>query len=821
MVNQHESVDGARGRSGGWFASWAILGLWFGTVLFVLRSVFLLLGFGRIPPATLELEAWHVALTMGRTLPFALAVGALVAAIALALRAVPAAAISAGLFVTVLSGWPFDVPGDRPDPGTGAGRLSLSIQALTAIVLGALLVLARRRLGQARRGPGDARPRLVSLPSAVILSAAVPIAACLGVWLTFGRESPHRLVRETAREILLDPAAWTVVASLPDAPPHAGVLTPSLDWRLDGGDLSALVMPPPCEVRFTVGPEEGTTFLRASAGVDRRVAWQLRNAPEDCAVEFEIDVNGERRFGARIPGRESGPRRAWHHAGGRRGIPVEPGDTVTLRTSLSPPDTPVHGRLALQAGFGRLELERAVDRPYRRSSEKDPNVLLIVMDTLRADELSCYGETEHATPALDALAQRGILYERGYATSSWTWPSTASILTGLSPEAHGVVNEGACYLDGEFDTLAEVLRDRDLATGAFVCNPILDPGKNFDQGFETYDYSRDFRMTGGVAEDVRTWIDQHQDVRFFLYLHLVDTHHPVLARAEDFARIGLPRTPPPGSPEQPLIEYGRKLLKSGSIIEGGRMDPDPIVPAEHQRWIRGAYSASVLSADHYVGEILRALDERGLDESTIVVFTSDHGEELFDHGLLGHGMTLYQELVHVPLIVAGPGVARGVRVETPVTNQSLFGTLAHRCGADARAVPEDVDLTSPASVEARPIFFTTETGWWWNAPRSPLHGTLEWPWVLHVAPRGLAWGRPADADPGDGQIRLYDLETDPEERIDRSVERADLATALRARLREHARSSTRVSSQGTTGGGGAGDATRDLLRRMGYTGDGK
>jgi len=803
MATQREIVGGGQPRPTERFRSWATLALGFGTILFVLRSAFLLLGFGRIPPASLELEMWHVALSLGRTLPVAFAVGALVAAIASSIRAFHAAAISGALFLAVLSGWPLAAPGDVPDPASGAGRLSLAILALTALVLGVLLTRAARGI---RRGSS-------SLP--VVLAVAVVLP--LSVWFLHGREAPHRHVRETARELLLDPADLTVVSSPPGTPPRAGVLTPTLDWTVDGGDLAALVMPPPSEVRFTVAPDEDPLFLRASAGVDRRIAWQLQDAPQDCAVQFEIDVNGERRFGARILAHESASRRVWHHAGGRGGLQVEPGDTVTLRTSLSHPDAPVFGNLPVQAGFGRLEIERAVHRRYQRASEEDPNVLLIVMDTLRADALSCYGATGHATPALDALAQRGTLYERGYATSSWTWPSTASILTGLPPEAHGVLDEKACYLDGELETLAEVLRDRDLSTGAFVCNPILDPAKNFDQGFESYDYSRDFRMSGAVVEEVSTWIDQHRDARFFLYLHLIDPHHPVLAREEDFARIGLPRTPPPGSPEQPLIEYARELLEGESVVEG-RIDPDPIVPADQQRWIREVYRASVLSCDHYVGEILRALEERGLDENTIVVFTSDHGEELFDHGLLGHGTTLYQELVHVPLIVAGPGVPRGVRVATPVTNRSLFRTLATRCGAQARAVPEDVDLLSPASVSASPIFFTTQTGWWWNAPRTPIHGTLEWPWVIHLAPRGLAWGQPKDADPGDGQLRLYHLEEDPREMSDRSAERTEISAAMRARLKEHAVHSTRIRASSATG---AGEATLDLLRRIGYTGDEK
>jgi arylsulfatase A-like enzyme len=575
---------------------------------------------------------------------------------------------------------------------------------------------------------------------------------------------------------------------------------------------------PPSEVRFQIGPGDGPAFLRASAGVDRRASWQLTEAPEDCAVQFEIDVDGERRFSARVPGREMGRQRTWRHAGGRTGIAVEPGNTVTLRTALSPPDAPIFGKLPLLAGFGRLELERAIERPYRRASAAEPNVVLIVMDTLRADHLSCYCEMRHATPAIDGLAARGLLYERAYATSSWTWPSTASILTGLPPAAHGVLDEKACYLDGELETIAEAFRGIDCATGAFVCNPLLDPAKNFDQGFETYDYSRDFRMSGEVAEDVRVWIDQHADVRFFLYLHLVDPHHPVRARDEDFARVGLPRKPPPGAPEQPLIERARQLLEGEAVVEGGRVDPDAVVPDDEQHWIREAYRASVLSADHYVGEILRELANRGLDDSTIVVFTSDHGEELFDHGLLGHGKTLYQELVRVPLILAGPGVARGARAAVPVTNQALFRTLADRCGARAPAGSTDPDLLAPERLDPHRVYFTTETGWWWNAPRSEVHGVLDWPWVLHAAPRGLAFGTPVETEPGDGQFRLYDLAADPGETTDRSNERSDLVSALRARLTEHARSAHRPRVERSPS---AGEGTLDLLRRIGYAGEEK
>src|ERR1700741_23655 len=144
MATKHESLGSAHGRFGDRLISWASLSLYFGTALFVLRSTFLVLGFGRTPPASHELEAWHVVLTMGLWLPLSLGIAALAAAIALFIRGLAAATISAALFVIALSGWPFAAPGDLPDVATSGGKSSLSILVLTAIVMGGVLVLAAR-----------------------------------------------------------------------------------------------------------------------------------------------------------------------------------------------------------------------------------------------------------------------------------------------------------------------------------------------------------------------------------------------------------------------------------------------------------------------------------------------------------------------------------------------------------------------------------------------------------------------------------------------------------------------------------------------------
>jgi len=801
-----------------WFAGISIL-LAAGAVLHALRIAVILLERRPYPSPSDEFVRWHVAIAAIPNLAVSLAAGAIGTAIAFALgrRALAATVLAGAVFLVPLSGAWFDDPAYVPDTVSRRGQAVLAVLALLALVLAHVLV----RLVRALRSAPSTSAALVG-PAAWSISALAVAAVPGAAWVLLGREPPVHRASDVVREILLDPTSWTVVSGPDDRPPRVGTITPTLDWTLDGGDLPALVMPPPCEVRFEVRPEDGPVLLRTSAGVDHGILDQLLRAPPDCAVVFELEVNGVRRFAARVPTRAPDVDRVWRHAGGAQGLALSPGDRVTLRTSMSPDGFEVTSRRELTVGFGRLELERVVQRPFVRPSEERPSIVLVVMDTLRADELSCYGNRAHTTPALDALAARGLLHERAYATSSWTWPSTVSILTGLWPEAHGVVSQFHCYLDHRLDTLAEVLGRENFATAAFACNPLLDPSKGFAQGFEVYDYSRQFRTSEAVLWDIESWIVRHAEARFFLYLHLIDPHRPVHARPEDFERVGASPVAPPGSPKDPLVDGSRQLEEVGAITEGGNVDPDLVIPPERQRWIRDSYSAGVLSADYYVGEVLRALEEQGLADTTLVVFTSDHGEELFDHGHLGHGHSLHQELVRVPLILAGPGVPRGERARVPVSNIALFETLA-KCGGaliprGVETGEAPVDLRSGGDADERTLFFSTESGWWWNRPQSPFYACQDGTWVLHVAPRALPWGVPRNSDPGEGQIRLYELASDPGELVDRAAEKPDIVRALRERWAEHLEAQAALRMDRMPG---AGEATLDLLRRFGYTGEGK
>ena len=335
-------------------------------------------------------------------------------------------------------------------------------------------------------------------------------------------------VADVVREVVTD-GSWATVEQHPAFAPEIGVLTPVVQGLVDGSDLPSIVMPPPCTVRFTVRPEDGPIVLRAAAGLDHTFLPRRLPGLELIRIGYEVLVDDELVFEAEIEPLFKGE---YDHRRWRRlidpeerpeglalgGLPLVPGSVVTLRTKVTHPEVAVEELPRIPAGFGEVELVRRSAREPQPATRERPNIVLIVMDTLRADALSCYRDDATAsvagappTPFLAALARRGVLFENAYAASSWTWPSTASLLTGLWPEEHGVVSDESCYLTGELDTLPEVLAANGYATGAFSCNPLIVPDKNFDQGFEYFDrpLSRGFRNSHEIRADVEAWIGAH------------------------------------------------------------------------------------------------------------------------------------------------------------------------------------------------------------------------------------------------------------------------------------------------------------------------
>jgi arylsulfatase A-like enzyme len=708
------------------------------------------------------------------------------------------------LLYSALAAWPWSQDGQIPSWNSNTGRVASGGLAFIALVL---VCLAAWR---GRRPAGEDWLARWSV-------AATALSTLLIIWLAGGevlraatRQKPGKVLHTTrvVHEIALEPDLWDVLEHPPGGQPRALVITPSLDYRIDGGDRPTLVMPPPSLVRFTVPDDGGQVWLKGSTGVDAIDPTRIGRRFRSAVVRFAVEVDGREVWHSNhvIKVRDQdGEELAWQDL---RDIPLYPGQEVQLKSDL----IEFEGGQAmpmLAMGFGSLILEQRYGKQLTSATPEAPNVVLIVMDTLRQDRLSCYGYDFETTPTLDSLAQRGILYENAYSSAPWTWPATASILTGLHPETHGVLADGECYLNSEIETLPELLGKRGFLTGAFSCNPLIVPNKNFDQGFDSFQSKPAFQQSSRVIGDIRNWVRMNSRTRFFLYVQLTDTHEAYHPIPEARARAGgkFPSDPP----LERLHKYQARLLRGEGHDAQGNSRLDEVMPPAHRDWIQHAYDAAVISADYYVGEILDELAGQGLMDRTIVAFTSDHGEELGDHGMLTHGHSLFPELSRVPLILAGPGLPRGLRNSTPVSNRHLAPTLAAIGNAVFEHEQEPLLLTLPDTVRAQPIYMSTQQGWWNGSSRVDIHGLREGDWEFHWAPEGAAWG--AEEPPKDGDWRLYHIARDPRARRDLASEHPERARTMLATLRQHIE---RARGSRTAASLAAGRRTLNALGNIGY-----
>lgn len=295
----------------------------------------------------------------------------------------------------------------------------------------------------------------------------------------------------------------------------------------------------------------------------------------------------------------------------------------------------------------------------------DCNILLISLDTLRADHVGAYGYSRDTTPNIDALAGRGVVFENAISQSSWTRPAHMSMFTGLHPIEHGVVGlSDRRRLADDTPTLARILSEHGYTTAAFTGGINVSRVFGFDQGFG------EFRSNGKYfrdnLEETRYWLNEHRDERFFLFWHGYDAHTPYPGHAMDRAALGVAEQPP---------RVGlRRVCK--------RED----APRRIARFI-DEYDSAVRRGDRYVGKLLAELARLDLLEKTILVFTSDHGEEFLEHRGCFHVNTLYREVLHVPLVVVAPGLAPR-RVAAPVPASVAIGpTILDLAGIEEHSLP--------------------------------------------------------------------------------------------------------------------------------------
>ncbi len=349
------------------------------------------------------------------------------------------------------------------------------------------------------------------------------------------------------------------------------------------------------------------------------------------------------------------------------------------------------------AGFVYARQSGTGEAGPAQASRVPPRVIIISVDTLRADALSTYRPGAGPTAAIDAIADDGVLFERATAAAPWTLPSLTSIMSGLLPAVHQTINFTSS-LSSNVTTLAEYLNARGYHTAAVVHNDLLNPKNNLWQGFDEYLPMQEQWFANAVgarllsaaaptvfpppswpSNDDQTrivtdWLDAHQDQNFFLWVHYFDPHAPYAPPAEYL--VG---DPPPNMGRS---FEGQKLALQGFFVPS----------QDDRRWIRSLYDAEVRYIDANVGRVIATLKRLNLYDDSLLVFTSDHGEEFWEHGGLGHGHSMYNELLRVPLIVKMPKSADHGRVDTVVSTASVTPTILDIAGI--RYPADDLDVPS-------------------------------------------------------------------------------------------------------------------------------
>jgi len=389
------------------------------------------------------------------------------------------------------------------------------------------------------------------------------------------------------------------------------------------------------------------------------------------------------------------------------------------------------------------------------------NVLLLSLDTLRADHLGCYGYDRPTSPAIDRLAAEGVLFESVMAPSPWTLPSHASLLTGLYPSQHGL-SSNLLALPERVRTSAEAFRAAGYRTAAFVNSHLLTEKHRLDRGFGEFTYVRE-EVTAHTPSEVglqaRLWLARNADAPFFLFVHNYDVHSDY-ASLPQYEEPFLRSPGPPHATGSGLDGSTRQLieLRSG----GAAIDPADM-PGLVDR-----YDAGIRQADDEIAAMLSFLDEHDLAQSTVVVLTSDHGEEFLEHGSVLHGRTQYREVLHVPLILRGPGIPAGARVAAPASLIDVFPTIAGLAG---------LPLPSSTGVDLSPTWLGGEL-----EPRV-LFAEADWKNEEHDVRRAVRDGRfKLHLDLSTGESRLFDLEEDPGETRDVTARHPEVAERLRGEL---------------------------------------
>lgn len=363
---------------------------------------------------------------------------------------------------------------------------------------------------------------------------------------------------------------------------------------------------------------------------------------------------------------------------------------------------------------GALIYQKSTIRPQpgHNASENSPitNVILIIIDTLRADHMSLYGYERQTTPFIDEYSERGIIFENAMAPSSWTTPSMASMFSSRYAGMNGM-DHWEDKLPNGLVTIAETLAEKGYFTKAISTNTQVSPYFCYDQGFADFlhlpghgfkqllfpyfifskpfssfreflyrigflDANTEYGSAKNVNEWIIPWLEQNHTSRYFLYLHYMEPHWPYYPTETEY------------STGKRFTREDLKLFHRFFYLDKTTEDV-----SHFKNTLTDRYDDEIRRIDHRIGELFQAFDKNHVWDNSLVILTSDHGEELVDHGLYNHGHTMYQELLHVPLVLFFPdGLNAGMRIEDHVDLLDIAPTVHEYLGIPSTEHLEGVSL---------------------------------------------------------------------------------------------------------------------------------
>jgi hypothetical protein len=393
-----------------------------------------------------------------------------------------------------------------------------------------------------------------------------------------------------------------------------------------------------------------------------------------------------------------------------------------------------------------------------------PNVILVSIDTLGAKHMSCYGHEEQTTPELDRFAEGAVLFERAIAHQNWTLTSHMSLLTSLYPDTHKV--NRSTSLSDELPLLPDLLRAAGYFTAGQASNPYLMPKWGYGRAYDRY--AVDF--LGNVEDaaiELARLLESPAPEPFFFFLHLIDPHSDWKRLPYESPAPFQPDPPPGGWESVPTCFDGECATGFLSLVNEGEVTLGPEVDLFHS-----LYDASIRYTDHHLGALFDDLERRGLFDDSIVIVTSDHGEEFLEHGKVMHTQG-YDECLHVPLMIKFPaGEHAGLRIPHQVQHVDVMPTVLELLGLERPAHLEGVSLLPliEGVAPSERIAFAKGLNHSMTERDCYVARTEDWKLIWWLE---------------DGRTALFDLSADPGEAVDLSAEAPDVHDELLGALRQH------------------------------------